>query len=231
MTRRLDADDPCPVRDGYTMPAEWATHERTWMCWPCRMDIWGGPEGLSARQAGLCAGRAGDLVLRAGDHGGATAGRSGGAARDGRQGRSFRRRRSTIPGPAISVRHFCADKTAHAQAWRGSSTPGATNIIRIRTDAAFAGRVLKAAGLACLSRTSRLRRRGNPFRWRRNSDHDRTVPAQHQPQCQSGPPAGGRASCALYRVEPRHLARARAFPTTRPTDMSTTSRASHRQVV
>jgi agmatine deiminase len=52
MTRRLDADDPCPVRDGYAMPAEWATHARTWMCWPCRIEAWGGPEALlRAKQA------------------------------------------------------------------------------------------------------------------------------------------------------------------------------------
>jgi agmatine deiminase len=46
MTRRLDADDPCPARDGFAMPAEWAPHARTWMCWPCRIEAWGGPEGL-----------------------------------------------------------------------------------------------------------------------------------------------------------------------------------------
>ena len=52
MTKRLDADDPCPVRDGYAMPAEWAEHVRTWMCWPCRTQVWGGPDGLlRARQA------------------------------------------------------------------------------------------------------------------------------------------------------------------------------------
>ena len=52
MTRRLDADDPCPARDGYIMPAEWTPHARTWMCWPCRVEIWGGPEGLlRAKQA------------------------------------------------------------------------------------------------------------------------------------------------------------------------------------
>jgi len=52
MTKRLDADDPCPVRDGYVMPAEWAPHARTWMCWPCRTEAWGGPEGLlRAKQA------------------------------------------------------------------------------------------------------------------------------------------------------------------------------------
>jgi agmatine deiminase len=52
MTKRLDADDPCPARDGYAMPAEWAPHARTWMCWPVRVETWGGPEGLlRAKQA------------------------------------------------------------------------------------------------------------------------------------------------------------------------------------
>ncbi|MBI1239260.1 MAG: agmatine deiminase [Alphaproteobacteria bacterium] len=45
---RLDADDPCPARDGFAMPAEWAPHERTLMCWPTRVAPWGGPEGLLA---------------------------------------------------------------------------------------------------------------------------------------------------------------------------------------
>ena len=48
MTRA--ADDP--ARDGFMMPAEWAPHARTWMCWPCRMDAWGGADALlSAKQA------------------------------------------------------------------------------------------------------------------------------------------------------------------------------------
>jgi agmatine deiminase len=52
MTKRLDADDPCPARDGFAMPAEWAPHARTWICWPCRIESWGGPEGLlRAKQA------------------------------------------------------------------------------------------------------------------------------------------------------------------------------------
>src|SRR5258707_3013112 len=52
MTKRLDADDPCPGRDGYAMPAEWGTHARTWMCWPCRTGGWGDPDGLlRAKQA------------------------------------------------------------------------------------------------------------------------------------------------------------------------------------
>ena len=52
MTRLLDADDTCPARDGFAMPAEWAPHARTWMCWPCRVEAWGGPEGLlRAKQA------------------------------------------------------------------------------------------------------------------------------------------------------------------------------------
>jgi agmatine deiminase len=45
-TRRLDADDRCPLRDGLAMPAEWGMHERTWMQWPARMAPWGGEEGL-----------------------------------------------------------------------------------------------------------------------------------------------------------------------------------------
>jgi agmatine deiminase len=52
MTRRLDADDPCPARDGFAWPAEWCAHKRTWMCWPCRVEAWGGPENLlRAKQA------------------------------------------------------------------------------------------------------------------------------------------------------------------------------------
>ena len=48
----IDADDDCPVRDGYYMPAEWAPHARTWMQWPCRLQAWGSPEALArARQA------------------------------------------------------------------------------------------------------------------------------------------------------------------------------------
>ena len=44
------ADDP--VHDGFVMPAEWAPHARTWMCWPCRMEAWGGADAmLSAKQA------------------------------------------------------------------------------------------------------------------------------------------------------------------------------------
>src|ERR1700722_18875191 len=29
------------------MPAEWAAHRRTWMCWPCRTEAWGSPDGLA----------------------------------------------------------------------------------------------------------------------------------------------------------------------------------------
>lgn len=52
MHDRLDADESCPARDGFAMPAEWSPHARTWMCWPCRTEIWGGPDGLlRAKQA------------------------------------------------------------------------------------------------------------------------------------------------------------------------------------
>ena len=46
MSKRLDADDRCPVRDGLYMPAEWSTHARCWMAWPCRLESWGSAEGL-----------------------------------------------------------------------------------------------------------------------------------------------------------------------------------------
>jgi len=52
MAEWLAADDSCPARDGFFMPAEWAPHARTWMCWPCRLEAWGGPDGLlRAKQA------------------------------------------------------------------------------------------------------------------------------------------------------------------------------------
>jgi len=52
MTRRFDANDPCPARDGFMMPAEWAPHARTWICWPCRREAWGSADAmLRAKQA------------------------------------------------------------------------------------------------------------------------------------------------------------------------------------
>ena len=52
MTKRLDGEEPCPARDGFAMPAEWAPHARTWMCWPCRMAAWGSADALlRAKQA------------------------------------------------------------------------------------------------------------------------------------------------------------------------------------
>ncbi len=29
-----------PRQEGFRMPAEWALHERTWMMWPCRAEVW-----------------------------------------------------------------------------------------------------------------------------------------------------------------------------------------------
>ena len=29
-----------PRAAGFTMPAEWAPHARTWMMWPCRAEVW-----------------------------------------------------------------------------------------------------------------------------------------------------------------------------------------------
>lgn len=51
-SRRLDADDICPVRDGFAMPAEWSAHTRCWMAWPCRAKPWGTAEGLLRARVG-----------------------------------------------------------------------------------------------------------------------------------------------------------------------------------
>ena len=39
-------DNQSPAAAGFRMPAEWAPHIRTWMCWPCRAEVWGTPDGL-----------------------------------------------------------------------------------------------------------------------------------------------------------------------------------------
>ena len=51
-SKRLDADDACPVRDGFAMPAEWTSHARTWMAWPCRLEAWGSAEGMLLGRVG-----------------------------------------------------------------------------------------------------------------------------------------------------------------------------------
>ncbi|HEX3652452.1 MAG TPA: agmatine deiminase family protein [Rhizomicrobium sp.] len=52
MSEGLDRENSSPARDGFAMPAEWDAHLRTWMCWPCRTEAWGGPEAmLRAKQA------------------------------------------------------------------------------------------------------------------------------------------------------------------------------------
>ena len=39
---------PTAASAGYRMPAEWAPHERCWMAWPCRKELWG--DNLAATQ-------------------------------------------------------------------------------------------------------------------------------------------------------------------------------------
>ena len=52
MKKLEDATAPVPSQDGFFMPAEWGTHRRTWMCWPTRIECFGGAEGmLRAKQA------------------------------------------------------------------------------------------------------------------------------------------------------------------------------------
>src|SRR5438132_6948357 len=35
------AANETPAQCAYAMPAEWAPHKRTWVCWPCRTEAWG----------------------------------------------------------------------------------------------------------------------------------------------------------------------------------------------
>lgn len=52
MSKPLDAANTSPVREGFFMPAEWEPHRRTWMCWPVRVECFGGAERLlRAKQA------------------------------------------------------------------------------------------------------------------------------------------------------------------------------------
>jgi agmatine deiminase len=41
-----------PHAQGYSMPPEWAPHERCWMAWPCRAETWG--DGMAAARR-VCA--------------------------------------------------------------------------------------------------------------------------------------------------------------------------------
>ena len=36
----LEANRPRPADRGFRMPAEWQPHERCWMAWPCRPELW-----------------------------------------------------------------------------------------------------------------------------------------------------------------------------------------------
>ncbi|MCP3676006.1 MAG: agmatine deiminase family protein, partial [Gammaproteobacteria bacterium] len=37
----IDTINKSPSDYGFRMPAEWEPHERTWMMWPCRAEVWG----------------------------------------------------------------------------------------------------------------------------------------------------------------------------------------------
>jgi agmatine deiminase len=41
MSQALFASPDYPAAEGFRMPAEWTAHACTWMCWPCRPDVWG----------------------------------------------------------------------------------------------------------------------------------------------------------------------------------------------
>jgi agmatine deiminase len=45
------AGNQTPSQCGYAMPAEWAPHRRTWMCWPCRTEAWGSTQQMERARA------------------------------------------------------------------------------------------------------------------------------------------------------------------------------------
>ena len=222
MTERLDADDPCPVRDGFSWPAEWAPHARTWMCWPCRIEAWGGPDGLlRAKQA---------------------------FARVARAISTFEPVTMAVrPHDAAEAKLACAGKVEIFEvplddSWArdmgptflrgpdGAARRGAVALqcLGQQIPSLCAGRAARDAyrprlGRAGLRRAAGLRGRRDPRRRRGHADHDRAMPAQRQPQSRTSP---SRRSRSAWRCSPARVACsgwARASRTTRPTAMSTTS--------
>src|SRR2546423_15505510 len=52
MVNLSGASSSYPANQGFSWPAEWEAHRRTWMCWPTRTECFGGGEGtLRAKQA------------------------------------------------------------------------------------------------------------------------------------------------------------------------------------
>jgi agmatine deiminase len=47
MDHRLLDKARTPLADGFTWPAEWSPHRRTWMCWPTRAECFGGAEAMN----------------------------------------------------------------------------------------------------------------------------------------------------------------------------------------
>lgn len=42
-----------PLQDGFSMPAEWAPHLRSWMMWPCRDEVWDDMDETRANYAAV----------------------------------------------------------------------------------------------------------------------------------------------------------------------------------
>jgi len=127
MAKPLDADEPCPAHDGFAMPAEWAPHVRTWMCWPCRIEAWGSAEALlRAKQASRASSGPSPLSSRsflAARHEDAAEARlaAGGKAELFEVALDDCWARDSGP-PS------CGGRPADAAPCNGGSTPGATNI-------------------------------------------------------------------------------------------------------
>jgi agmatine deiminase len=48
---KFDVDVKTPTSLGFAMPAEWERHERTFIAWPCRNELWGEPSRMERARA------------------------------------------------------------------------------------------------------------------------------------------------------------------------------------
>ncbi len=133
------------------------------------------------------------------------------------------RLRWTIPGRAILGRHFWPMPKGARPQCNGSSTHGATNIIRMPMTRASPPAQHTPSIRSTLFCAAGVRGRRNPQRRRGHVADDRTVPAQ--PESQSASDAASRSRRG-WRCSPARAASsgwATGFRTKRPTAMSTTS--------
>ena len=137
MTQSSRCRRTLPARDGFAHAGGMGAAQRTWMCWPCRTEAWGGAGGsvcAPSRPLRAWRGRSRHSNRSSWRRGPQDVAEARKLAR--RQGRDLRSGARRFLGARYRADFSCRVRRARA-ALRGSSTPGATNIIRYADDAAF----------------------------------------------------------------------------------------------